>query len=143
MKFREATENDLVEIVKLLANDNLGKPREIVTNPVAQSYLTAFNEISKDPNNRLYVAVNESKIVGTVQLTIIPTFCRTGAKRAQIEGVRAEGIGDEFMDYVLQKAKEAGCEIVQLTTDKTRMHAHDFYLRKGFVDSHIGTKKEL
>jgi len=40
-------------------------------------------------------------------------------------------------------ARERGCALVQLTTDKSRTGAHRFYERPGFVASHEGMKLAL
>lgn len=82
-----------------------------------------------------------------MQLTVITHLNRRGTKRAQIESVhvckdfQGQGLGKKFMDFAEEKAKELGCGIVQLTTDKTRLDAHRFYQNLGFEDSHVGMKK--
>ncbi len=40
-------------------------------------------------------------------------------------------------------ARERGCALVQLTSDKARAEAHRFYARIGFVPSHVGMKLTL
>jgi Acetyltransferase (GNAT) family len=40
-------------------------------------------------------------------------------------------------------AREAGCHVVQLTTDKQRLEALQFYTNLGFVASHEGLKLHL
>ena len=40
-------------------------------------------------------------------------------------------------------SREAGCGLVQLTTDKSRSDAHRFYERLGFIASHEGMKLTL
>ena len=39
------------------------------------------------------------------------------------------------------RARAAGAQVIQLTTDKTRLRAHAFYDRLGYTPSHIGYKK--
>ncbi len=69
--------------------------------------------------------------------------------RAQIEGVRVEarrrgeGIGEALFHAAIDLAREAGCGLVQLTTDQSRPDAHRFYQRLGFVASHQGMKLAL
>ncbi len=43
----------------------------------------------------------------------------------------------------LARARERGCHLVQLTTDKTRPEALRFYVRLGFRASHEGLKLPL
>jgi GNAT superfamily N-acetyltransferase len=47
------------------------------------------------------------------------------------------------MTWAIGQARERGCGLVQLTTDKSRLDAHRFYLRLGFVASHEGMKLAL
>lgn len=149
MKYREAGKDDLLDIIKLYSDDGLGSTREILSDPVDDVYIKAFNDIEKDPNNRIYVIDMNAQIIATLQYTIIPYLCRSGEKRAQIEAVRVhkdyrgQGIGEELINYVIEQAKLDGCSIIQLTTDKTRKDAHMFYLNSGFSDSHIGMKKYI
>lgn len=146
MQYREARQNDLPDIIQLYCEDNLGTTREILSDPVDTVYLKAFEEISKDPNNRLYVIEDQGKVIGVMQYSVIAHLNRSGTKRAQIESVhihpdhRNKGIGKKFMQFALDLAKSDGCGIVQLTSDKTRKDAHRFYADLGFLDSHIGMK---
>jgi GNAT superfamily N-acetyltransferase len=70
-------------------------------------------------------------------------------KRAQIEAVRVssrrrgEGLGRWFFDALIAIARERGCGLVQLTSDKRRTEAHRFYGSLGFVASHEGFKLSL
>jgi ribosomal protein S18 acetylase RimI-like enzyme len=43
----------------------------------------------------------------------------------------------------VEQAKERGCGLVQLTSDKTRPDAIRFYEKLGFVASHEGLKLSL
>jgi len=56
---------------------------------------------------------------------------------------RCGGIGRKLMAYALERARDRGCRIVQLTTDKRRADAHRFYDSLGFVASHEGMKLAL
>lgn len=149
MKYREATKDDLPEIIKLYSDDGLGSTREITSEPVDDLYIKAFDDISKDPNNRVYVIEDQGKVIGTMQYTVIAHLNRSGCKRAQIESVhihrdyRNRGIGQKFMLFAEEIAKADGCGMIQLTSDKTRKDAHRFYLNLNYSDSHIGMKKHL
>ena len=54
--FRQATSDDLSQIVRMLADDFLGRKRERHDDPLPESYIKAFREIEADPNNELIVA---------------------------------------------------------------------------------------
>ncbi|MFZ1428613.1 MAG: GNAT family N-acetyltransferase [Geminicoccaceae bacterium] len=144
---RDAGAADVPAIVAMLADDMLGRDREVAI--VDPAYLAAFAAIEADPNNRLLVAVQGSELVGCFQLTLIPGLGRGGAWRAQIESVRVaaamrgHGIGAAMMRWAIEQARERGCVLVQLTTDKRRGDAHRFYRRLGFEASHEGMKLAL
>lgn len=57
--------------------------------------------------------------------------------------VRAQGIGQALLEWVILRARERGCGLGQLTTDKARPDAKRFYERLGFVASHEGMKLRL
>lgn len=144
--FRHAQAADLPILIAMLADDQLGQTRESASLPLDPSYLAAFAAIESDPNQQLIVAVSDNQIVGSLQLTFIPGLARRGAWRGLIEAVRVAaahrnaGIGQQLFDWAIAQCKARGCQLVQLTTDKTRTDAHRFYQRLGFVNSHEGYK---
>jgi GNAT superfamily N-acetyltransferase len=145
MVFRKATQNDLMNIVGMLANDPLGALREDLQHP--EKYQRAFEIITKDDNQELMVFENESgEIIGTFHLTFIQYLTHQGSIRAQIESVRVredergKGIGEKMFRWAIQRAKEKGAHLVQLTSDKKRPDAIRFYERLGFIASHEGMK---
>ena len=72
MKFRKATENDVLVIVEMIADDELGKKRENFQIPLPSEYLKAFEKINSDENQELIVVENEDlEIIGTLQLSFI------------------------------------------------------------------------
>jgi GNAT superfamily N-acetyltransferase len=56
------------------------------------------------------------------------------------EAYRSCGVGHAMLAWAISEARQRGCALVQLTTDKTRTDAHRFYERLGFVGSHEGMK---
>ncbi len=150
ISFRKATRSDLPAIVRLLAEDSLGRSREIAGDHLDPRYEEAFAAIDGDGNQLLSVAVNEEgQVVGCLQLSFIPGLSRTGMWRGQIESVRVAadargaGLGSQFIEWAVLKAAERGCGLVQLTSDKRRADAIRFYERLGFVASHEGLKRDL
>lgn len=148
-KIRKASRNDIQHIVRLLANDPLGKARESYHDPLPQEYYAAFTEIDGDKNNYLIVVEDDGKIIGTSQLTIITYITYRGGRRGQIEGVRidetyrGQGIGKLMIEWSISKSRELGCHVVQLTMDKQRDETIQFYKKLGFVASHEGLKLHL
>ncbi|WP_332367842.1 GNAT family N-acetyltransferase [Spirosoma telluris] len=111
--------------------------------------MNAFHRISNDPNQELTVAEINGEIVGTFQVSFIQYLTHQGGLRAQIEAVRVHsayrgtGIGTQLFSYAINRAKEKGCSMVQLTTDKKRPRAIQFYETLGFVATHEGMKCKL
>ena len=147
--FRQATRADLPSIVRMLADDELGSQREQVENPLPASYYSAFEQINKDPNHELIVGERNGEVIGTLHLMFLPSVSFQGGLRAQVESVRVDkrlqgqGIGSEMMKWVMERARQRGAHVVQLTTHKSRVDAHRFYERLGFIGSHLGMKISL
>ncbi|POX56900.1 GNAT family N-acetyltransferase [Streptomyces sp. Ru71] len=147
LEIRTAVADDVPAIVGMLADDPLGAQRESPDD--LAPYLTAFETIASDPHQRLVVAVREGRIVGTLQLTIIPGLSRRGATRSIIEAVRihaderGSGLGTQLIEWAVEESRRLGCQLVQLTSDKSRADAHRFYERLGFEASHLGFKLTL
>lgn len=146
---RPATEDDLPSVVRLLADDTLGATRERPGEPLAPEYARAFAAIQAQGGNHLFVAVRGEVVVGCLQLTIIPGMSRLGAVRGLIEGVRVassvrgQRIGETMVRDAIERCREAGCALVQLTSDVRRVDARRFYERLGFEATHIGMKLKL
>ena len=149
LTIRRATGADLPAIVRMLANDPLGKTRERYAEPLPDAYVRAFAEVEAQKGNEILVAEAEGQVIGCLQLTMIPGLSRLGMLRAQIESVRVdesrrgERIGEKLFLDAIERARKAGCGLVQLTTDASRPDARRFYERLGFAASHVGMKLAL
>ncbi|MYX72445.1 GNAT family N-acetyltransferase [Streptomyces sp. SID3915] len=147
LDIRPAALSDLPAVVAMLADDPLGAQRESPDDLVP--YRTAFHRLADDPNQHLVVAVREARVVGTLQLTVVPGLSRKGATRSIIEGVRihaderGSGLGTQLIQWAVDESRRQGCRLVQLTSDATRTDAHRFYERLGFTASHVGFKLSL
>ncbi|WP_412753823.1 N-acetyltransferase family protein [Krasilnikovia sp. M28-CT-15] len=150
MIFRSATRADVPAILALLDDDEISRSRQqVVSEGDDAACWAAFEAIDADPRNELIVADDAGAVVGTCQLTFIPSLSRRGAERMTIEAVRVRtdlrghGVGRAMMLWALDRARERGCGLAQLTTDKRRTDAHRFYAGLGFTASHEGMKLAL
>lgn len=150
MNIRKATGTDIPFIVQMLADDELGRLREDYKAPLPVCYTNAFEKINADSNQQLLVAEsNSGQITGTLQLTFIQYLTYQGGIRAQIEAVRVhkesrgKGVGKAMIEWAIEKAKDEGAHVVQLTTDKKRPEAIKFYENLGFNATHEGMKLHL
>ena len=141
LELRRARAEELAAVVGLITDDQVAATRE---SPDLAPYEVAFRRIDEDPAQLLVAAVIDGEVVGTLQLTVIPGLARAGALRGQIEAVRVRadrrgrGIGEAMMRWAVDEARDRGCALVQLTTDKRRPDAHRFYGRLGLTASHEG-----
>ena len=146
--FRPARSGDLAVIIALLSDDKLGVNRESFEDN-SQAYEQAFAEIDGDPNNMIYVAEDDGRVIGCLQVTFIANLSFKGGRRALVEAVRVadshqgQGLGKRLMEYVIDLARERGCRLVQLTSNKDRDDAIRFYEQLGFQPSHVGFKLYL
>lgn len=148
--FRLARSDDLPKLIELLVDDDLGKLRE-EDDPqsIHPDYLAAFEAISRDPHHELVAGELDGDVVATLQLSFLPGLSRRGSWRAQIEAVRVDRrlrgsrIGQAMMEWAIQRARDRGCRLVQLTSDKQRPDAIRFYERLGFQATHEGFKLQL
>lgn len=154
LNFRIATKDDLLAIIQMLLDDTLGATREKAgaigsVGELPESYLLAFEKILADPNQELTIVEMNGEKVATFQLSFIQYLTYQGGLRGQIEAVRThskyrgQGIGKKVFEYAINRAKEKGCHLIQLTTDKKRPDALRFYESLGFLASHEGMKLKL
>jgi GNAT superfamily N-acetyltransferase len=152
LTFRDATPDDIAIMIQL---SHAGDARGTDTPPLDPEslndprYRAAFDEITADPNHRLVVAERAGEIVGTIQLSFIPGLPNFGMRRGLLENVhihadqRGTGLGTQMVQWAIERCREAGCGLVQLTSNKLRADAHRFYEKLGFTKSHEGFKLKL
>ncbi|MET8098535.1 GNAT family N-acetyltransferase [Streptomyces sp. NPDC005236] len=147
LEIRAAVADDVPAIVAMLADDPLGARRESPDD--LTPYLDALDRLGRDPNQHLVVAVRDGRVVGTLQLTVIPGLSHRGATRSVVEAVRIHaderggGLGTQLVEWAVAESRRQDCRLVQLTSDASRTDAHRFYERLGFEASHIGFKLPL
>lgn len=142
---RRAHRDDVPAVVAMLADDHLGGARERITDPLPASYFDAFETVDRSSNFHLVVAENgEGRVVGCLQLCILPGLSSQGASRGLIEDVRvasdrrSRGIGELLVQWAVDEARARGCKLVELLTHQSRTDAQRFYKRLGFTASHVG-----
>jgi GNAT superfamily N-acetyltransferase len=122
---------------------------EIAVEAADPAYEDAFAAVLASPDNTLFVAEQAGAVIGTFQVTLIPGLVARGRSRAKIESVhvapeqRGRGIGAVMIGHALAFAREKGAGMAELTSNKSRIDAHRFYVRLGFEQSHEGFKMML
>lgn len=149
VQMRIATKSDVPEITLLLWDDEQGRKRESIALEDAATYLSAFEQIERDLNSRVFVATLESAVTGCLQLTVFPGLSYRGVRRALIEDVRVEkscrglGIGRILLAYAEAEAEKLGCKLMELFVHSDRDNAHRFYENAGYTGAHRGFRKVL
>lgn len=147
LEIRAAGPSDLEAILALTAQDSMHYFDEPST--VTDNQRAALAEITADPNQGLLVGILGDRVVCTAQLTWMRVLSSDGGLYCQVEAVRTatalrgQGIGRQLMDHIETEARRRGAARLQLTTNKKRLRAHEFYQRLGFTPSHTGMKKNL
>ena len=149
LTYRAATADDLPFIIALIVEDNVIDTGDKPADALHADYRNALAAIDADPNQEMLVVELDGEPVGCFQLSYLPGLMRRGMWRGQIEVVhvsadkRSLGIGSEMMRWAVERCRENGCAMVQLTSNKKRLDAHRFYERLGFLKSHEGFKYYL
>ncbi|WP_068158609.1 GNAT family N-acetyltransferase [Rhodococcus phenolicus] len=146
-RVQRAGRGDVPALVALLSDDEIGRDRE--SGEIAR-YEEAYDAIARDSSHYLAVVRDEDdRVVGTMQLTIVPGLSRGGATRLQIEGVRvaaserSRGVGAAMLEWAHGHGRQRGATLAQVTTDRVRDRARAFYVRLGYEDTHVGLKRML
>jgi ribosomal protein S18 acetylase RimI-like enzyme len=141
---RRARRVDVGAIVAMLADDHLGRARELIEEPLPASYFAAFDAIERDANIQLVVAEEAGRVVGCLQLCILPGLSSQGTSRALVEDVRvasdrrSRGIGEQLLQWAIGEARAKRAKVLELFTHHSRVDAQRFYERLGFERSHVG-----
>jgi ribosomal protein S18 acetylase RimI-like enzyme len=149
IEVRNAVLDDLPNIIRLLADDDIGAVREDTNPSHFIQYQQAFSAIQNDTKSEVLVALINDEVIGCVQLTIIPGLSYQGGSRCQIEDLRVmrerrgSGIGHILMENVQQRAEDMGCKLIQLMVHRDRDHARRFYQHCGFESFHDGFRKKI
>lgn len=149
LAYRAARPEDLPYLVELIVEDSVISTNDDPADAMAADYRAALAAIDADPNEEMIIAELDGRRVGCFQLSYLPGIMRRGMWRGQIEmvhvqgGRQGQGIGTQMMRWAVERCRERGCGMVQLTSNKKRPDAHRFYERLGFLKSHEGFKLYL
>jgi GNAT superfamily N-acetyltransferase len=131
---RPAIEADLPSVLALYAQPDLDNG-QVLSEDEARA---VFAQFARYPNYRLFVALRDGTVVGTYALLVMHNLAHRGAPSAIAEDVvvdkacQGQGIGRQMMAHALQRAKEAGCYKLALSSNRKRTDAHAFYESLGF-----------
>jgi glucosamine-phosphate N-acetyltransferase len=132
VKIRKLQEKDLLNGF-LESLDSLRK----ASNLSPKKAKMIFRKMKSIPDHVIYVAVQDSKIIGAATIFVEPKFIHSGGKVGHIEDVavskkhQGEGIGLKLIKALIQYAEKKGCyKTVLDCTDEVM----PFYKKLGFID---------
>lgn len=90
-----------------------------------------------DPLSYLIGAENRDHLVGVAALHVCPLLEVTGRLGRLLALVvddrcQGQGVGRSLVVAVEERAREAGCVLTEVTSSRSRVHAHEFYRRLGY-----------
>jgi GNAT superfamily N-acetyltransferase len=145
---REATEADLPRLMELYFQlSQLGEVPEGEPEPVTNAHRALLRTLQADPRSALYVLEKDGQVIGSLTLYILPNLSHGAHPAAIVENVVIDrhahrgGHGKMLMDFAEERARQAGCYKLALTSNKRRTGAHAFYRSLGYANSHEGMTK--
>ncbi|MBP2100620.1 GNAT family N-acetyltransferase [Enterococcus rivorum] len=142
MKIREAKQEDIREIA-ILNQEELNYDYPIID---AEAQLL---KILSSPNNQLFVAEIDDKIVGYVQASeYISTYFSPAVNivgLAVSKKSQGKGVGRALMLQAENWAKTIDATFIRLSSGEERTEAHQFYQKIGYekIKNHATFKKRL
>lgn len=127
-QIRQAIKQDLPQILNLYAT--VLDKGEVISIEQAENL---FTKMTFYPNYKVYVAENESEIIGTFALLIMDNLAHIGTPSAIVEDVvvsenyQGNGIGKIMMNFAMERCKEERCYKLVLSSNLKRTKAHAFY----------------
>ncbi|NCB32787.1 MAG: GNAT family N-acetyltransferase [Erysipelotrichia bacterium] len=134
MLIREAHNEDLKGILEIYNQPDMDDGKTLST---AQAEVI-FKRISNYPNYKIFVTIDDEKIIGTFAVAIIDNLAHMGATSGLIEDVvvktdwQGKGVGKQMMEYAIEYCKKYECYKVVLSSNLKREKAHLFYESLGF-----------
>jgi GNAT superfamily N-acetyltransferase len=140
MEIRSATLLDADKIEGLLTQLGYPGTEEFIREKIVQ--------LTSHPDGELAVAVEQGEVVGFISIHFIPQLGLAGsfARISYLcvdETARGRGIGGQLEAYCERRARDRGCDRIELHCHSRRERAHRFYQRQGYEESPKYLMKKL
>jgi GNAT superfamily N-acetyltransferase len=131
IQLRSARREDAARLVVLLGQ--LGYPTDLAA---VQERLDYWLD---DPSSQLLGAEDNGELVGVAALHFIPMLEVTGRFARLVALVvddrcRGQGVGRQLVTAAEERAQNAGCVKLEVTSSRRRDRAHAFYRGLGYED---------
>ncbi len=110
--------------------------------PFSSAGARSITELSKDPNQKYWVALSHGKVIGTVGIVKIADQKAVLKRMFLKKGFRGKeyGIAKKLLQLAIYYGIENNCKEIYLGTMLQFVAAQKFYLKQGFVEI---TKEQL
>lgn len=141
-----------MEIVELppgdprLASEVLPVLSQLRNQLSADSFATVFEE-GYPQGLRFTAAYDEGRCVGVAGWRLVA--CTSAGRKLYVDDLvtavtaRSQGVGARLLDHLLDRAREAGCTVLDLDSGVQRSDAHRFYMRERMIVSAFHFSKPL
>jgi GNAT superfamily N-acetyltransferase len=98
-----------------------------------------WRRIESNPRMRVWLLEEAGEALGTYTMLVMDNLGHNGTPLAVVESVvvapqaRGRRLGELMMRHAVERAGEAGCYKLALSSNNRRLDAHRFYRRLGFV----------
>ncbi|MGI6877469.1 GNAT family N-acetyltransferase [Microbacterium sp. gxy059] len=146
-RVERATRGDVGDIMALLSGDEIAGPAE---SDEIERYERAYDLVSRESSHFLAAVRDEAdRVVGTMQLSVLPALARGGVTRLQLEGFRvaeaerSRGLGAAMLDWAHEHGRRHGAELAQVAVDARHERSRAFYERHGYAAGQTGLNRSL
>ncbi len=128
---REAGDEDGPALAVLLTQ--LGYPTDAAQVPERMARMRA------ETGQHILVAEADGQVVGTATVIVRHLITRDSplgrlASVVVLDGWRSQGIGSLLIDEAERICRDAGCGVIEVTSQAQRDRAHEFYRRHGYEE---------
>jgi GNAT superfamily N-acetyltransferase len=140
IEVRGAVPADAADAARLLGQLGYPVPPQEAAERLAQ--------VLRDSHGTVLVAADYGPLAGLIALHWAPMLQdpRPVARITTLvvdEAERGRGIGRLLLEAGAQAARQAGCDLLELTTGSQREEAHAFYRAQGFVSTSLRFSRSL
>lgn len=133
LRIRDAHALDLSKILLLYETSGIDAPGD--NDPAAAPGLW---QALRQAGGVVLIAERDGLALGTLTLFVLPLLAHGGRPGALVEDVAVHpqaqglGVGRALMQAAMDRARQAGCYKLALSSNASRLGAHAFYDRLGF-----------
>jgi GNAT superfamily N-acetyltransferase len=132
---RQATDDDIEAILGIYSQPSIDDGITLSTDEAKK----IFCSLASYPSYKIYVAVINGVVVGTIAVLIMDNIGHLGRKSAIFESIavlpqwQGKGVGRAIVTFATDICRKAECYKITLSANLKRSKAHSFYQSLGFI----------